>query len=196
MQKGVFCVSAIRKLCTMALLIALSIVLFTIFRFPPFPVAANHLEYDMADVPILIGSFMFGPVAGLMLTLFASVIQGLTVSAQSGPVGILMHIIATGAFAVSAGTIYKYKKTYIGAIIALVCGTLAMAAVMVPANLIITVRFYNVPYDVVKGMLLPVIIPFNLLKAGMNSVIVFILYKPVKLLFMPKTENKDGFAAH
>ena len=71
-----------------------------------------------------------------------------------------------------------------------------MAAVMVPANLIFTVRFFHVPYDVVKGMLLPVIIPFNLLKAGINSVIVFILYKPVKLLFMPKASNSDEYAAH
>lgn len=188
--------SGVRKLCIMALLIALSIVMFTIFRFPPFPVAASHLEYDMADVPILIGSFMFGPVAGLLLSLFASIIQGLTVSVQSGPVGMLMHFIATGAFAVTAGTIYKFKKTYTGAIIGLVCGTLAMAAVMVPANLIITVRFWHVPYDVVKGMLLPVIIPFNLLKAGLNSVIVFFLYKPVKLLFMPEKGRTDEFAAH
>ena len=188
--------SAIRKLCTMALLVALSIVLFTIFRFPPFSVVAGHLEYDMADVPILIGSFMFGPIAGLVLTLVASVIQGLTVSAQSGPVGILMHFIGTGAFVVTAGTIYKYKKTYLGAIIGLVCGTLARAAIMIPANLTITVRFYHVPYEVVKGMLLPVIIPFNLLVAGINSVIVFALYKPIKLLFMEKTKNDDQFAAH
>lgn len=183
--------SAIRKLCTMALLIALSVVMFTIFRFPPFPVVANHLEYDMADVPILIGSFMFGPLAGLVLSLFASVIQGITVSAQSGPVGILMHFIATGAFAVTAGVIYKFSKTYLGAIIGLICGTLAMAAVMVPANLIFTVRFYHVPYEIVKGMLLPVIIPFNLLKAGINSVIIFLLYKPVKLLFTPKAHSDD-----
>lgn len=188
--------SAIKKLCTMALLVALSIVMFTIFRFSPFPVVANYYEYDMADVPILIGSFMFGPMAGLALSLVASVVQGLTVSIQSGPVGILMHFIATGAFAVTAGTIYKYKKTYLGAIISLVCGTLAMAAVMIPANLTITVRFYHVPYDVVKGMLLPVIIPFNLLKAGINSFIVFVLYKPIQLLFMPKTEDDDQFAAH
>ncbi len=181
--------STVRKLCTMALLVALSIVMFTIFRFPPFPVLAAHLEYDMADVPILIGSLMFGPLAGLVLSIFASVLQGITVSAQSGPVGILMHFISTGTFAVVAGIIYKYKRTYLGAIIGLVAGTLAMAAIMIPANLIITVRFYHVPYEAVKNMLLPVIIPFNLLKAGINSGIVFLVYKPIKLLFTPKAQQ-------
>ena len=188
--------SSIKKLCTMALLVALSIVMFTIIRFPPFPVLASHLEYEMADVPILIGTLIFGPVSGLVLALVASVIQGLTVSTQSGPVGILMHFIATGAFAFTAGTIYKYKKTYLGAIISLVAGTVAMAAIMIPANLTITVHFYHVPYEVVKGMLLPVIIPFNLLKAGINSFIVFVLYMPIQYLFVVKKGNGDQFTAH
>lgn len=181
--------STVRKLCTMAILIALSVVLFLVVRFPFFPAAAPHLEYEMTDVPILIGSFMFGPVAGLVLTALASVIQGYTVSAHSGPVGILMHFIATGAFAVTAGIIYKYKSSLKGAIIALIGGTLAMAAIMIPANLTITVWLYHVPVDVVKGMLLPVIIPFNLLKAGINSVIIFVVYKPLKRLFMPQSKQ-------
>ncbi len=175
--------STVRKLCTMAVLVALSVVLFLVLKIPFFPAAAPHLEYEMTDVPILVGSFMFGPVAGLILTVIASVIQGVTVSAHSGPVGILMHIIATGAFAGTAGIIYKHKRTQKGALLALAGGTMAMAAIMIPANLTITVHLYGVPYEAVKGMLLPVIIPFNLLKAGLNSIIIFFVYKPLKRLF-------------
>ena len=57
----------IRKLVTMAMLAALSIVLVYVVHFPIFP-AAPFLEYDPADIPILIGTFAYGPVAGIILT--------------------------------------------------------------------------------------------------------------------------------
>ena len=84
----------IRKLVTMAMLAALSIVLVYVVHFPIFP-AAPFLEYDPADIPILIGTFAYGPVAGIILTVVVSVIQGMTVSASSGFMGIAMHIFAT-----------------------------------------------------------------------------------------------------
>ena len=52
-----------KKLTTMAMLAALSIVLVTFIHFPLFPAAA-FLEYDPADIPIFIGTFLFGPLAG------------------------------------------------------------------------------------------------------------------------------------
>ena len=76
----------IRKLVTMAMLAALSIVLVYVVHFPIFP-AAPFLEYDPADIPILIGTFAYGPVAGIILTVVVSVIQGMTVSASSGFMG-------------------------------------------------------------------------------------------------------------
>ena len=89
------------KLAKMGMLVAISIVLVAIIHFPIFPAVA-FLEYDPADIPILIGTFAFGPVAGLLLTIVTAVVQGVTVSAQSGLYGILMHIIATGAFVLVA----------------------------------------------------------------------------------------------
>ena len=74
---------SVRKLVVMAMLTALSIVLVYLIRFPIFA-SAPFLEYDMADVPILIGTFLFGPLSGLALTAVTCVIQGLTVSAGSG----------------------------------------------------------------------------------------------------------------
>ena len=72
----------IRKLVVMALLVAVSVVLIYAIHFPLIP-AASFLEYDPADIPILIGALAYGPAAGVMLTVVASVIQGLTVSASS-----------------------------------------------------------------------------------------------------------------
>jgi len=55
---------------------------------------------------------------------------------------------------------------------------------MAVANLVITPLFMGVPIEAVKQMLIPVIIPFNLLKSGINGVIVFAVYKPVSNYFI------------
>lgn len=80
-----------RQLVSMAMLGAISIVLVSVVHFPLIPAAA-FLEYDPADIPILIGTFAYGPLAGLLMTIVVSIIQGVTVSAQSGPIGVVMHI--------------------------------------------------------------------------------------------------------
>lgn len=175
-----------KKMAVMAMLVALSVVLVALLRVPLIP-GSPHLEYDMADIPILIGTFAYGPLAGLMLTIIASVIQGLTVSAHSGLYGIVMHIIATGTLVLVAGNLYKLRHTRKGAIMALACGTLAMAGMMLVANHFITPYYLmgimGVEHAVAQGVadatLLVGVLPFNLLKAGINSVVTFIVYKSV-----------------
>ena len=100
----------LKKLTVMAMLCAVSVVLVYFIHFPLFP-AAPFLEYDPADIPILIGTFSFGPLAGFILTAVTSLIQGFTVSAASGVYGIIMHIISTGSFCLAAGITYRFKKT-------------------------------------------------------------------------------------
>ena len=178
----------IRKLVTMAMLAALSIVLVYVVHFPIFP-AAPFLEYDPADIPILIGTFAYGPVAGIILTVVVSVIQGMTVSASSGFMGIAMHIFATSILVLVAGNIYRLKHTKKGAVIALICGVAAMTAGMVVFNYFITPYFITPDIadaaaeaanrDFVKTLLVPVIIPFNLIKAGVNGLVTFLVYKTV-----------------
>ena len=107
-----------------------------------------------------------------------AILQGLTVSAQSGLYGILMHIVATSTLVLVSSTIYKMKKNRKMAVLGLLCGTLAMTAIMIPANYLITPYFMNVPKQAITGIL-PFIVGFNLIKAGVNSVITFILYKKV-----------------
>lgn len=164
------------KLAKMAMLVAISLLLVNI-HFPIFPPIA-FMEYDPADIPILIGTFAFGPAAGILITVVTALLQGFTVSAASGLYGILMHIIATGTYVLVAGFIYKFHKGKKSAVIALIAGTLAMTAIMVPANLTITPYFMGVPVDAVTA-LLPFIIAFNLIKAGANGLITFLVYKRV-----------------
>jgi len=167
------------KVAKVSMLVAISVVLVYLVHFPIFP-PVPFLEYDPADIPIFIGTFAFGPLAGLMLAVVTAVIQGLTVSAASGPYGIIMHILATGSFVLVAGIIYRGQKTRKKAVVALTAGVVTWTVVMVIANLIVTPLFMGVPVSVVKS-LLPYIIGFNLIKAGVNSIITFFLYKRISV---------------
>lgn len=166
------------RLVLMGLLAAISIVLVALVHFPLLP-AAPFLEYDPADVPIFISTFLLGPWQGLAVTVVVSLVQGLTVSAGSGPIGILMHILATGSFSLVAGLLYKKNKSRRAALIALAAGVAVQVAVMLLCNLIFTPIFMGTPVEAVMGMLLPVILPFNLLKSGGNAVITYFVYKPI-----------------
>ena len=170
-----------RKLTTLAMLAALAIVLVALIHFPLVP-AAPFLEYDPADIPIFIGTFLFGPAAGLALTAVVCVIQGVTVSAASGPIGIIMHFLATGTFVLLAGNLYRAHRTRKAALLGLAAGTLAMTAVMCVCNLVFTPLFMGSPVGEVVKLLLPAIIPFNLAKAAINSVITYLVYKPISRL--------------
>ena len=165
------------KLAKMGMLVAISVILVYLIHFPIFP-ATPFLEYDPADIPIFIGTFAFGPLAGFTLTVVTSVVQGLTVSAAGGWFGIVMHILATGSFVLVAGLIYKRSKTRKGAVIALAAGTVTMTAMMAVANIILDPIFYGMPVEAVY-QLLPFIIGFNFIKAGANSVVTFLLYKRI-----------------
>lgn len=168
----------------LGILAALSVVLVMLVHFPIFP-AVSFLEYDPADVPILLGTFALGPGAGFVLTIIVSIIQGMTVSSASSWYGIVMHIVATGTYCLVAGTIYKKEKTKKNAIRALLFGTLSMTLVMIPANLLLTpiyLQMVGVPkeaaFPTVLGLLIWIIL-FNLVKAGINSMLTFVLYKRV-----------------
>ncbi|HHX72506.1 MAG TPA: ECF transporter S component [Clostridiales bacterium] len=177
-----------RKVAYLGVMAALSIVLVLLIRIPLFP-TADFLEYDPADIPILITTFVVGPGGGLLLTVVVSVIQGLTVSAKSGLYGILMHVIATGSYVLVAGLIYRRFPCRKGAGVALISGGLAMTAVMLGANLIITPLFTGWPVSAIQPMLLPVFMPFNLLKAFINAVPTFLLYNTATQFYHQKTKG-------
>ena len=170
----------VQKLTTMAVMIAVSIVLVTLVHFPLIPAAA-FLEYDPADIPILLVTLMYGPLAGVGVTAAACIVQGVTVSAASGPYGIIMHFIATGTYVLAAGIISsKFAKSWKGTAVALILGCIVMTAVMVPANLFITPLFLGQTIEDILPMLMTAIIPFNLLKAGINGAVTFVLSRALR----------------
>ena len=134
----------IKVLTNMAMLAALSLILVMLINFPILP-AVPFMKYDPADIPILIGSFLFGPIGGIILTAIVSILQGLFISGDGGPIGIIMHFLATGTFALIAGFIYQRTRTKRAAIIGLVCGALSMTLIMVICNLLLTPIFLGAP---------------------------------------------------
>ena len=181
-----FGASAIARL---AMMTAVSVVLLLIVRIP-FP-PAPFLVYDPADVPIYITAFAFGPAAGLLVTLVVCLIQAFLLGGD-GLYGFLMHFVATGIVAVVIGLMYSKCKTRKRAVTALVVGVIVATAVMCIMNLIsqeilfqtdlsccVTPVYMGAPREAVIAMLPTAIIPFNLLKAGLNSILTFILYKRV-----------------
>ena len=163
------------KLAKMALMVAITVIC-TFVHFPILP-AAPFLEFEVSDIPILISGFVFGPVSGLVIGVVSILLRALIMSPPSGPYGLIMHIIAIGVFVLVAGAIYKKFKTRKWGLFALIIGGLCMTAIMIPANLLITPLFLGLPVDVVQAMILPILLPFNLLKMAINTAVVFLLYK-------------------
>jgi len=165
------------KLTKLAMLATISLVFVALIRIPLFP-AAPYLTYDPADIPIFIATFAFGPIAGLSVTAVVSFVQAFMLGGD-GFIGFFMHFVATGSFVLVAGLIYKKHKTKKYAVIALVCGTIVMTTSMIAWNLVITPIFLGVPREAVVAMILPILLPFNLLKASINSLITFFTYKSI-----------------
>lgn len=168
-----------RTISICAILAAMAVILVTVLHFPIFPVAP-FLEYDPADIPIFVGTFLFGPTVGLITTLIACVIQGVSVSAGSGVIGMLMHFVATGSFVLVSGLLHKKLKSNGGLIFSAAIGVLVWLVMMVIWNLIMTPLFMGTPRDAVLKIMLPVIVPFNLIKAGINSALAVILCLTIK----------------
>ena len=99
-----------------------------------------------------------------------------------------MHFLATGTFVLLAGNLYRPHRTRKAALLGLAAGTLAMTAVMCVCNLVFTPLFMGSPVGEVVKLLLPAIIPFNLAKAAINSVITYLVYKPISRLVFGEKE--------
>lgn len=166
-------------LTKLGIMVAVSIVLLMIVRIP-FP-PAPFLVYDPADIPIYITSFAFGPIAGLLVTLVVCIIQAFLLGGDLF-YGFIMHFVATGIVAVVIGVMYSKNKTKKTAVIALITGVVVTTAIMCVMNLLVTPHYMGAPVEAVVAMIPTVIIPFNLLKAGLNSLVTFLVYKRISVL--------------
>lgn len=167
--------SRVKKLVLMAVLAAAAFVMVALVRIP----AVLFLKYEPKDVVITIGGFLLGPTASLIISAVVSLIEMVTIS-ETGPIGALMNLLSTCSFACTAAIIYKKKHTIWGAVWGLLAGTVTMIGVMLLWNWLITPLYMaGTSRADVAAMLIPVFLPFNALKAGLNSALILGLYKPL-----------------
>lgn len=163
-----------KKLTTIAMLCAIAFVIVAFVRIP----VVLFLKYEPKDVVITIGGFMMGPVASLIISTVVALIEMVTIS-DTGVIGAVMNLISSCAFCCTAAYIYKKKHTMQGAVIGLVGGAVIMTGIMLLWNYLITPIYMGYPREAVAAMLVPVFLPFNLLKGFLNAGISLLLYKPV-----------------
>ena len=165
---------SVKKLVLLAMLAAVSYIIVATIRVP----VVLFLSYEPKDVIITMGGFLLGPMASFLISLVVSLVEMVTIS-STGPIGGLMNLISTCAFSCTAAIIYKKRHTMAGAIWGLGLGSVTMISVMLLWNWLITPLYMGVSREAVAGMLLPVFLPFNLLKACLNSAFFLMLYKPL-----------------
>lgn len=151
------------------------------FPIPPFPA---YLQYDPGDVPALIVAFALGPAAGVAVEVIKALLISLLRPGElGGPFGVFMNLLAGVTLVAVAGTYYRLDHTRRGALRGLAISIAATAAVMVLANVTLTPVFYGLPRPQVIALVLPALLPFNLLKGLMSSLLTFYVYKRVRAYF-------------
>ena len=184
-----------KKMVLLAMLAAVAFMLVALIRIP----VVLFLSYEPKDVIITIGGFLLGPMASFLISLVVALVEMVTIS-TTGPIGCLMNLLSSACFACTAAFVYKKKRSITGAVLGLVLGSVMMIATMLLWNWLITPLYMTgTSRSDIAAMLVPVFLPFNALKAGFNSALTLILYKPLvsalrKTGLIPKTSYKSTTA--
>ena len=112
------------------------------------------------------------------MAIVVAFVEMITVS-HTGIIGFIMNALATCAFCCTATFIYKKRHTMAGAILGLAAGVVVLTAAMLLWNYFLTPIYQGMPREAVAAMLVPIFLPFNLVKGGMNMAATLLLYKPV-----------------
>jgi len=183
-----------KKMAVLAMLSAVALVLVMLVRIP----IVLFLYYEPKDVAITIGGFLFGPIAALLMAVVVSFVEMITISGD-GLYGLIMNIIASSTTACTAAFIYKRKRSLSGAVLGLAVGIAVNVPVMLLWNYLVVPLYLGAPRDVVAGMLVPIFLPFNLVKGVLNAAFIILLYRPLsaalkKARMLPATAKAEPTA--
>ncbi|MGI6095617.1 MAG: ECF transporter S component [Lachnospiraceae bacterium] len=186
----------VRTLVQVAMLAAVSAVLM-LFEFPlPF-LAPSFYELDFSEVPVLVGAFSMGPLAAVVIELIKILLNFVLNGTITAGVGELANFLMGCAMVVPAGLIYRRRKTRKNAMIGMAVGVVCLAAVSCILNGMVLLPAYGkafgMPVDVFVDMgaaIIPAIhnmitfclfcvVPFNVLKGVLVSLITLLLYKRI-----------------
>lgn len=176
-----------RQLVTMALMCAIGVLL-SFVEFPLLP-GVTWLKYDSSAMPAMVCGFAFGPAAGLAVGIVGAVIHGILMADFSGAI---MNILVVTGFILPAALVYRRSRTFKSGVVGLVLSAITATVMAILGNLVITPMWLGVPLDAVVAMILPILTPFNLIKAGINAVLTLIVYKSISNLITPKKKQVKG----
>ena len=166
-----------KKLATLAMLSALAFVVMALSKL--LPSVHGFLDFDFKDVVICIAGFIYGPLSAFGMIVVVALIEMISPFGDTGPIGCIMNIVATAAFCCPACWIYKKNHTMKGAMLGLLTGVVLLIAVMLAWNYFLTPIYQGQPREAIADLLLPVFLPFNAVKGGLNMTATLLLYKPV-----------------
>lgn len=166
----------------------------------PLPLFPGFLKIDLSDLPALIGAFALGPVEGIVIELLKNILHVLFKGTQTALVGEMANFIVGSVLVFISGYIYKINKSRKGAIVGLISGVLVMTTVASLINYFVLIptyaKVFKLPLDAIVGMGTKIngnitdlrslviwsVVPFNLLKGIMVSLVTLGVYKNVSLL--------------
>lgn len=191
----------VHKLVAVAMFAAMGLIL-QFVAFPIFP-AFSFLKIDFSDIPVMLGMFLFGPTAGILTALIRSVLHLLMTGIEpQNMVGDIASFLATTIFTLPMYYFFKgqaatTKKKATGVVV----GILAMTVFMSVANyFVITplyLQFFGLTADKMLGMTLMKyvaigIVPFNLIKGTLVSVVFLALYTKLVPWLAKKSANRHS----
>lgn len=164
-----------KRIAIYALFVALSMAV-SFIEFPLMP-AAPWLKYDPSGVVCLVAGFAYGPAAAAIVS-----VLGFIPHLFGDPWGYLMAVIVALALSVPAALIYRKSKTRTRALVGILVGSLIALVAALVFNLFITPLYAKMSMEQVAAMILPILLPFNLIKFVLNGVITMLIYKPISNL--------------
>lgn len=163
----------------------------------PLPFAPSFYEIDFSEVPVLIGCFSMGPLAGALIELVKIILNFVINGTATAGVGEIANYIIGISLCVPAGIIYKKSKTKKSAVLGLAVGTVFMTVLGCFVNAYVLLPTYaaafKMPIDALIEMgtainanitniftfVMFAVAPFNLLKGVLDSIIVIAVYKKI-----------------
>ena len=173
-----------KRLLTVSMLIAISFILMFI-KFP-LPFLPPYLTMDFSDVPVLVATFAFGPVSGILVALFKNVLNFLIVSHE--PIGNTANFLASICLIIPTYYFYRIKKNKLFMGCGLLTGTILMTLFMSLMNYFVLLPLYGQIMnlaDLTHNLKLIVsagIIPFNLIKGIVISIIYILVFDKLKTI--------------
>lgn len=185
-----------RKVAVIGMFSAISMVLM-MFEIP-LPFAPSFYKLDFSELPILIGTFAFGPMAGVMMEFIKILLKLLVKGTSTAFVGELANFAVGCSFILPASAVYAFKKSKKSAVIACAAGTLVMTVFGTLFNAVYLLpafaKLYGISLEAIlemgkvnplvkEGSILSFVAacvaPLNLLKGVSVSIITLLVYKPL-----------------